>query len=109
VVWWGTAVEIKSAIARSHHAGAIDAEESKRAVASLNGFRSTWSEILPNAVLRDSACELVDRFPLRATDSLQLAAALTWCRQRPDGKTFICSDKRLNEAAKAIGFSIVEI
>jgi predicted nucleic acid-binding protein len=109
VVWWGTAVEIHSAISRSLHSGSIDGKESKRAVTSLNRVRSTWTEILPSDSLRDFACDLLDRFPLRAADSLQLAAALTWSRQRPDGKTIICGDKRLNEAAKAIGFSIVEI
>ena len=48
-------------------------------------------------------------YPLRAAGSLQLAAALTWCRQRPDGKTFIGSDKRLDEAAGLEGFSVIAL
>ena len=50
-------------------------------------------------------CSIV--YPLKAADSLQLAAALTWCDNRPSGRTFLCGDKRLAEAAKAVGFSIV--
>lgn len=53
------------------------------------------------------ALRVLDRYPLRA-DSLQLAASLIWRVQRPSGKSFICGDHRLAEAADAAGFSVLE-
>jgi len=57
----------------------------------------------------NEACRLLDIYPLPASDSLQLAAAFIWCHQRPDGHKFISNDKRLSEAARAAGFSVVEL
>ena len=68
-----------------------------------------WSEILPSEDLRDLAMQLFDQYALRAADSLQLAAALVWCGQRPAKRNFICGDWRLSEAAEALGFSVLEL
>ncbi|HMD19497.1 MAG TPA: hypothetical protein VKH40_04215 [Alloacidobacterium sp.] len=68
-----------------------------------------WKEILPSESLRDLTCQLVAIYPLRAADSMQLAAALIWCQQRPRGRTFICGDQRLGDAAKAAGFSVIQL
>ena len=38
--------------------------------------------------MRDLARDLLDAHELRAADSLQLAAALTWCQQRPAKRNF---------------------
>jgi len=46
---------------------------------------------------------------LRFADSLQLAAALTWCQDRPSRRTFISGDERLSKGAIAAGFSVVEL
>jgi len=46
---------------------------------------------------------------LRAPDSLQLAAAMTWCQQRPAKREFVCADQRLSKAAIAAGFSVLEL
>lgn len=34
-------------------------------------------------ILRSKAVQLVERYDLRAADSLQLAAALAWCEDAP--------------------------
>ncbi len=109
VVWWGSYVEVRSAIARLRRTGLIDDQGALKAIVSLDRIRSIWKAILPGDSLLDEACRLLDVYPLRAAGSLQLAAALTWCRQRPDGKTFICSDKRLDEAAGLEGFSVIAL
>jgi hypothetical protein len=106
-VWWATDVELYSAIARSLRTGSIDASEARSAAAALDTIKSNWREIVPGDDLRKLARDLLDRYPLRAADALQLAAALTWCGNRPSGRTFLCADKRLAEAAEAAGFSVI--
>jgi hypothetical protein len=49
--------------------------------------------------VRDLATRLLGIHELRAADSLQLAAALTWCQQRPANRNFVCGDERLSRAA----------
>jgi len=109
VVWWGSRVEIHSAIARSLRNRSIDGAEARRATGALERIRAGWTVILPGVSVLDLACRLVDLYPLRAADSLQLAAALDWCQERPAGRVFLCGDKRLSDAAKAVGFSVIEI
>lgn len=107
VVWWASDVELYSAIARSLRFGSVNASEADRATAALDRIRFNWREIMPGDDLRKLARDLLDRFPLRAADSLQLAAALTWCDNRPPGRTFLCGEKRLAQAAEALGFSVI--
>ncbi len=107
VVWWATDVELYSAIARSLRFGSIDASEADSATAALDRIRFNWREIVPGDDVRNMARDLLDRYPLKAADALQLAAALTWCDNRPSGRTFLCGDKRLAEAAQAVGFAVI--
>jgi hypothetical protein len=46
---------------------------------------------------------------LRASDSLQLAAALTWCQRRPAQRRFISGDQQLCDAAEAAGFVVIAL
>jgi uncharacterized protein len=66
-----------------------------------------WYEVSPSNAVREQAEVLLHTYPLRAADSLQLAAALVWCRDRPAGRTFICADDRLCEAATRAGFTVL--
>ena len=109
VVWWGSVVEVHSAISRLHREAAISPSEREGALARLTLLDQGWREILPDDALRNLAGTLLDAYSLRAADSLQLAAALIWCQQRPQGKTFICGDQRLSDAANSAGFSVAEL
>ena len=109
VVWWGTGVEVHSAIVRLHRRGKLKDIEAKGALARLDLLSRGWREILPTDQLRSVATGLLDRHDLRAADSLQLAAALTWCQQRPSRRDFVCADQRLSSAAAATGFSVLEL
>ena len=109
VVWWGSIVEVHSAIARLHREAAITPSERDGALARLTLLGQGWREILPDDAMRNLAGTLLDTYTLRAADSLQLAAALIWCQQRPEGKTFICGDQRLSDAAKSAGFAVAEL
>ncbi len=108
VVWWGSLVEVHSAIARLHRLGQLTEAEEQRALSQLDLLNRGWREILPGDPVRGLATHLLDVYDLRAADSLQLAAALTWCQQRPAKRNFVCSDQRLSKAAIAAGFSVLE-
>jgi hypothetical protein len=104
--WWAARVEMRSAIARLHRSGDLQPAARTAAVEDAKYLSETWREISPSDEIRDQAAWLLDRYPLRAADSLQLAAALAWCRNRPKGRTFICADARLCEAAALAGFTV---
>ena len=109
VVWWGSSVEVHSAIARLHRLGKLNDLDRQGALSRLNLLSRGWREVLPGDHLRDLATRLLDTYELRAADSLQLAAALTWCQQRPRKRDFLCVDERLGKAALAAGFSVLDI
>jgi len=106
VVWWGSPVEVHSAISRLHREAVLAAGERDGALARLTLLEQGWREILPDDGVRSLAGTLLDAYALRAADSLQLAAALVWCGQAPRGRTFICGDQRLSEAARLAGFMV---
>jgi predicted nucleic acid-binding protein len=109
VVWWASPVEVHSAVARLHRSGAVNDMEKQGALSRLALLRRSWREILPGDALRELASRLLDVYTLRASDSLQLAAALTWCEQRPAQRRFISGDQRLCDAAEAAGFSVIAL
>jgi len=109
VVWWGSPVEVHSAIGRLHRLGMLTDREKQGALSRLALLGRGWREILPGDALRDLAMRLLDSHELRAADSMQLAAALTWCQQRPARRSFVCADLRLSKAAQAAGFDVIEL
>ncbi len=109
VVWWGTPVEARSALARELRAGSLTAEQHASASDNLSTLRRRWQEILPSQSLRALAEDLLDRYPLRAADALQLAAAYIWSDRHPFDQNFISADKRLLSAAASIGFRALSI
>jgi len=109
VVWWGSLVEVHSAIARLHRLGQLTDAEEQKALSQLDLLNRGWREILPGDHVRELATRLLDAYELRAADSLQMAAALTWCQQRPPKRVFVCADQRLSKAAIAAGFSVLEL
>jgi predicted nucleic acid-binding protein len=106
IVWWGTAVEARSALARLVREGHLTPAQRLRAVARLRQLRAAWDEILPTEKVRTLAEDLPDRHGVRAADALQLAAALIWCGERPRNRPFVCFDEDLAEAAEAAGFAV---
>jgi predicted nucleic acid-binding protein len=109
VVWWGSLVEVHSAIARLHRLGQLTEAEEQNALSQLDLLNRGWREILPGDPVRELATRLLDAHDLRGADSLQLAAAMTWCQHRPAKREFVCADQRLCKAAIAAGFSVLEL
>jgi predicted nucleic acid-binding protein len=68
-----------------------------------------WSVIQPSEAVRTKAMQLVDRYDLRAPDALQLAAALVWCEDFPESRSFLTADEKLREAALLSGFDAKQI
>ncbi len=108
VVWWATRVEARSAFARELRAGALTTMQHQQVVGRLEELQQGWREIQPTEDLRRLAESMLERYHLRAADALQLAAAYTWCKNRPFNRHFISGDRRLLDAARETGFRIVD-
>lgn len=104
-VWWGTPVEVRSALARLTREKAISERAAGEARRRLDVLRQSWSEMLPTQRVRSLAEQVTEEYNLRALDAFQLAAALVWCNQNPRRRPFLCLDVRLAEAANQAGFS----
>ena len=72
----------------------------------LRALAESWDEIEPNEVVRESAMRFLRVHPLRAADSLQLAAAFVAAEYRPGSLQFVSLDERLAEAAEKEGFPV---
>ncbi len=109
IVWWATPVEIASALARLVRMRQLDSADWTKARKLAKELAQLWYVIQPSVELRAKAIEVLDRFDLRAADSLQLAAALEWCEDIPQGRVFLTADQRLGEAAMLSGFDAKHI
>lgn len=107
VVWWAARVECLSAMARRLREGVLSADAGRRAVALLSTLESAWSEIQPTGVVRLRSERLLMVHPLRSADAFQLAAALVWAEDTPQGLEFVCLDRNLREAALKEGFTVL--
>jgi len=107
VVWWATRVECLSALARRHREGILPSDAESKAKAVLYALSAEWSEILPGERMRKRAERLLFTHSLRAADSYQLAAALIWAEEKPQGLEFVCLDQNLSEAALREGFVLL--
>jgi predicted nucleic acid-binding protein len=106
VVWWGTRVEALGALARLQREGLLSEKGFRQTRTRLSVLSGAWSELLPVESVRERAEELLVHYPIRSADALQLAAALVWCRDRPQRRIFVCFDRRLGEAASQAGFEV---
>jgi predicted nucleic acid-binding protein len=109
VVWWGSLVEIQSGICRLNREKKLTDAAKQGASARLRMLGDGWKEILPIDQVRELAVQLLEKYALRSADSMQLAASLIWCEERPAKRTFICGDLRLSEAAGQAGFSVINL
>jgi predicted nucleic acid-binding protein len=105
--WWASPVECQSAIHRRHREGRLPVNALTDALGRLHALLNNADVIAPSSVLRDRAGRLVAAYPLRAGDALQLAAALAWCSEAPQGSTFVALDDRLRDAARREGFAVL--
>lgn len=105
--WWGTPVELESAVQRAIRGDEMTPFALRRGRAFLAAVEERFAEIAPTTELRDAARRLVRVHDLRAADAFQLAAALVWCSGTPAGQGFVSLDRRLRSAAELEGFSVL--
>ena len=107
IVWTLTRVELLSAIARRRR------EDSKPnpmlTAARRNIIRAWdgWSEVTTVELVRRHAERLVELYPLRAADALQLGAALMAAEGDPRNLEFVTLDRNLADAAEREGFPVL--
>ena len=75
LVWWGSAVECVSALARLERDGTLTARAMTAALERLGRLFMACHEIEPGDAVRETATRFLRVHPLRAADALQLAAA----------------------------------
>lgn len=109
LVWWGTTVEVLSAIARLEREERMDARGADATRAALATLSGTWSEVLASEQVRTTAARLLRCHALRAADALQLGAALTWADGATASKSIFTFDARLAEAARREGFRLIDL
>jgi len=107
VVWWATRVECLSAFARRRREGILSSDAEHKAKAVLSALAAEWSEILPVEHIRKRAERLLFTHSLRAADAFQLASALIWAEEKPQGLEFVCLDQNLCETASKEGFTLL--
>ena len=107
-----TWVEVMSAFARLEREKKISKKDINLLI---NIFQYDWN-IQYNTINLDdsiikSSGELVQQFPLRAYDSVQLASALkilsAFSKISKSAYTFVSADKRLLDVAQIIGFIVI--
>jgi uncharacterized protein len=106
VVWWGSVVECLSAFRRLETQGLLTSEEVEQGAVHLRVLEDSWIEIQPTEMLRTRALRALSVHGLRAADSLQLAAALSWSPVPSEQNGFVCLDQRLARAARREGFGV---
>lgn len=107
VLWWGTSIECVSALARMEREAQVTKATIQRGWYLFQNLRAGAIEVQPDEDIRLSAERLLSKHPLRAADSLQLAAALAWRESQPVGAAFVALDRRLRAAATREGFRVL--
>ncbi|MDQ8208991.1 type II toxin-antitoxin system VapC family toxin [Coraliomargarita sp. SDUM461003] len=106
-VWWATPVECMSALARKEREGRLNLSQMVLAKKNLDEVMRNSVVVGASDRVRLLAQKLLRRYPLRAADSLQLAAACVLAGDATGDYGFVCNDERLAIAASKEGFEII--
>ncbi len=106
-IWWATPVECMSALARKEREGKLDLPQMSSAQADLDLIAANSVEVTATDTVRQLAQKLLRRYPLRAADSMQLAAACALAGEATRDYGFVGSDARLTLAAAKEGFRLI--
>lgn len=107
VTWAWSVVEITSAVERRFREGRLDQASRRDVLTRLTQLAGQWDEITDTLAVRRHANRLLARYPLRAADAGQLAAALVLFEDQPEGQGFVCLDQRLAHAAEMERFAVL--
>ena len=102
--------ELRAALAKAQRMQRLDATQKAQLLPIIDNDWQTLNVILPTEMLVKRAGNLADQFGLRGYDSIHLAAAEAISLQiMPQTLIFACFDKHLNDAAKALGMTVLTI
>jgi uncharacterized protein len=97
-------VEFRSAIRRRERAKDLDGSAANRLIQRLNAHTETRFLTQPlNDTVIEHGLRLVDRYPLRAYDAVQLAGCVVLGAAGGDRPIFVCADRALIQAAESEG------
>jgi predicted nucleic acid-binding protein len=106
VIWSLTPVEITSALWRLVREGALPERAALLAETRAEQLVSASQVVIDMEAVKPRARRLLRAHQLRAADALQLAAALVWAGDQPEGRTLYTLDERLAGAARREGFEV---
>jgi predicted nucleic acid-binding protein len=109
LVWWGSQIECVSALARLERDGALTPDAIALALERLDAVAMSWHQIDSSDSIREAAIRFLRVHPLRAADTLQLAAAFLGAERRPASLEIVSLDDRLSSAARKEGFAIISL
>ncbi|MDX2180388.1 MAG: type II toxin-antitoxin system VapC family toxin [Bryobacteraceae bacterium] len=103
-----TVLEFRSTLRRRQRAEEIPPADAEELLLFFQGEIERISLQPVNQVVLDLAAQVMDRQPLRSLDAIQLGSCLA-VRENSSGKpvVFVCSDRRLLDAAKAEGLEVL--
>ena len=107
MVWWGTPVEVASAMARRVRDGVLDAARFAQSRRRLEILAEGWQEVAPSDHLRGLAERAVRVHELRAADAFQLAAAMIVAEGAHSAVEIVTLDRRLRDAALRESFRVL--
>jgi predicted nucleic acid-binding protein len=107
VVWTLTRVEILSALARRRRAEPRSARRLLAARREILEAWPHWSEVAAVDPVRRHAERLVEAYPLRAADAIQIGAALVATEDEPVSLDFVTFDAAQADAAEREGFRVL--
>lgn len=105
-VWCLTRVEVWSAVCRLRRESLLDSPRMRTARRQHGALVSSWVEVDDVPAVRSRALRILETHTLRASDALQLAAALVLVGDQPQRMPFVTLDERLAEAAEREGFEV---
>jgi uncharacterized protein len=105
--WWASPVECRSALHRRHREGLLSDRVLSGAIGRLDALVQAVDTVPATDAVLARAGRLLAAHPLSAAAALQLAAALAWCEEATDDETLVCLDRRLGEAARREGFTLM--
>lgn len=109
IIWWGTPVEMRSALSKLNLTGFLTGKQASNALRLWGRFRANTYSVTRYEQTIILAEDIPVQYGLRSLDAFQLAAALVWCCERPRNRPFICADNRLGEAASDAGFNVISL
>lgn len=99
-------VESRSAIRRRERASDVSGTEANQILKQIERDVSSFFVVQPtSSALLEEALRLIDRYPLRAYDAVQLAGCLVVRDSLSGPVTFVCADAQLCQAAEQEGLT----